>query len=207
MDLHRGPATETLLLPRGRLRGLLLYFFPYCHPIGPLLLAPPTSNTLTDQIMSAQRLYELDRSSIQFPEQLDGLLRDKEWVEQLKFLPEHELVELAGHLHDVWLISIPTTSHSSTPQILGVLDSRSSPFRKCLRVLQKVCSSRMILPSTYEVSGELSLTSTQPVAFGGFCDVHKGSLGGADVCIKRLRISTTGDRAAVRRVTHPRIFG
>ena len=104
MDLPPKP----LLLPRGRLRGLLLYFFPYCHPIGPLLLAPPTSNTLTDQIMSAQRLYELDRSSIQFPEQLDGLLRDKEWVEQLKFLPEHELVELAGHLHDVWLISTPT---------------------------------------------------------------------------------------------------
>jgi len=64
--------------------------------------------------MSAQRLYELDRSSNQFPEQLNELLHDREWVEQLKLLPEGELVELAGHLHDVWLIPSPTTSHSST---------------------------------------------------------------------------------------------
>jgi hypothetical protein len=157
--------------------------------------------------MSAQRLYELDRSSTQFPEQLNELLHDKEWVKQLRLLPEGELVELAGHLHDVWLISTPTTSHSSTPQILDDLDSMSSPSRKCLHVLRKICSSRMILPSAYEVSGELSFTTTEPVAFGGFCDVYKGTLGGADVCIKRLRITTTGDRAAVRRVTHPRIFG
>jgi len=64
--------------------------------------------------MSAQRLYELDRSLAQFPEHLDELFHDREWVEQLKLLPESELVELAGHLHDVWLISLPATSHSST---------------------------------------------------------------------------------------------
>ena len=156
--------------------------------------------------MSRQRLYGLDRSSTQFPEQLYELLHDKEWVEQLKLLPEGEIVELAGHLHDVWLISTPTTSHSSTPQILGGLDLMGSPSRKCLHVLQKICSSRMILPSVYEVSGELSSTATHPDAFGRFCDVYKGTLGGADICIKRLRISTTGDQAAVRRVTYPRIF-
>ena len=156
--------------------------------------------------MSTQRLYELDRSSTQFPEQLNELLHDKEWVEQIKLLPEDALVELTGYLHDVWLISTPTTFHSSTPQILDGLDSTGSPFRKCLQILQKICSSRMVLPSTYKVRGELLFTTTQPVAYGGFCDAYKGSLGGADVCIKRLRISTTGDQAAVRRVTHFRIF-
>lgn len=70
-------------------------------------------------------------------------------------------------------------------------------------MLQKICSLRMILPTTYKVSGELSFDATQPVAFGGFCDVHKGYLGAADVCIKRLRISATGDREMVKKVYHP----
>ena len=51
--------------------------------------------------MSAQRLYELDRSSTQFPEQLDELLHDEEWERQLQLLPEDELMELTGHLDDV----------------------------------------------------------------------------------------------------------
>ena len=61
----------------------------------------------------------------------------------------------------------------------------------------------MILPSTYEVSGKLSSTSTHPVAYGGFCDAYSGSLGLENVCIKRLRICVTGDRALVKQVFHP----
>ena len=51
--------------------------------------------------MSIQRLNELDASSTLFPEQLDKLLRDKEWIDQLKTLPEGDLVELTGHLNGV----------------------------------------------------------------------------------------------------------
>jgi len=52
------------------------------------------------------------------------------------------------------------------------------------------------------VSGELSLSTMEVVAYGGFCDAYRGTLGGAGVCIKRLRISTTGDQAMVRKVSH-----
>ena len=67
-------------------------------PHDPLPLAAPALNTLT---MSAQHLNELDASSTQFPEQLDKLLCDKEWIDQLKTLPKGELVELTGHLNGV----------------------------------------------------------------------------------------------------------
>ncbi|KAF9643100.1 kinase-like protein, partial [Thelephora ganbajun] len=134
--------------------------------------------------MLAQRLYELDRSSTQFPEQLDKLLHDKEWIEDLKLLPEDELVELIGCLNNV----------------LDSLDSTGLPFRKGLHVLQEICSSRMIFPSTYEVSDKFSLDTVQIVAHGGFCDVYKGSLGREGVCIKRLRITTTGDQAMVKQI-------
>ena len=61
----------------------------------------------------------------------------------------------------------------------------------------------MILPSTYQVSGNIPFSSTQAVAFGGFCDAYSGTLGPENVCIKRLRISDTGDQGLVKRVFHP----
>ena len=124
--------------------------------------------------------------------------------DRMKFITAAD--QLTGHLDDVWLISIQTTSRSSLSQILDNLNPLDPPSRKCPQVLQKLCSSRAIPPLGYEVSGELSITTTQPVAFGGFCDVYKGTLGGADVCIKRLRISTMGGRVAVKQVTYRCIF-
>ena len=50
--------------------------------------------------MSLRRLYELDRS---FPDRLDQLLHDQEYVDELQRLPEHELFQLVNHLNDVCL--------------------------------------------------------------------------------------------------------
>jgi hypothetical protein len=43
----------------------------------------------------------------------------------------------------------------------------------------------------------------QPDAFGGFCDAYEGTLD-AKVCIKRLRISDTGDLERVKEVSRSR---
>ena len=51
--------------------------------------------------MLTQHLYELNRASTQFPEQLNELLQDEEWVERLQSLPKGELVELIGYLDNV----------------------------------------------------------------------------------------------------------
>ena len=59
---------------------------PVCH-------APPQN-----QVMSAQRLYELDSSSTRFPKQLVRLLDNAEWVAQLEVLPSGDIEGLAGHL-------------------------------------------------------------------------------------------------------------
>ena len=64
----------------------------------------------------------------------------------------------------------------------------------------------MVLPSTYEISDVLLVTTILPIAHGGFCDVYKGTLSGENVCIKRLRISTMGGQAAVKQVAHFHIF-
>ena len=157
--------------------------------------------------MVVQRFYESDRSSTRFPEQINELLHDNRWVEQLWSLPEDELAKTISYLNDVWVVSSSNASCSPLPQIVDGLDHTSSSFRKGLHTLRKICSSRTILPPTYELSEKLSFQTTQIVAFGGFCDVYKGSLAGADVCVKRLRISTTGGQEAVKKVPHLYIFG
>ena len=153
--------------------------------------------------MLAQRLYELDRSSTRFPEQLNDLLHDEEWARQLKPLPEDELMELIGYLDDVRSIPASARFHLSPPQILDGLDGTGSSFRKCLLLLRKICSSRTVLPASHKVSSALSFNAMEVVARGGFCDVYKETLLIGDVCIKRLRISTTGDQAKVKQVSCP----
>jgi len=56
------------------------------------------------------RLRQLDRFSTRFPEQLDKLLHDKEWVKKVQPLPEDELMEVIGYLDDVRLISMSNRS-------------------------------------------------------------------------------------------------
>ena len=60
-----------------------------------------------------QRLEELDRSSTGFPEQLEKLFHDKQWVESLEHIPEGELRKLIDFLDNVRSIPTPTGSHSS----------------------------------------------------------------------------------------------
>ena len=139
--------------------------------------------------MLAQRLYDLDRTSTRFPEQLSKLLRDREWTGHIQRLPEVELVELLGYIDEVRLISRRTRSYSSPSQILDGLDRMGSPFRDCLHVLREICCSRTVLPPSYEVFSALSFVTAHPVASGSWSDVYRGTLGTADVCIKRLLVT------------------
>lgn len=67
-------------------------------------------------MLAQQRLNDLDRSSIGFPEQLDKLLHDKQWEESLKLLPESELGELIGYLNNVGSILTPTDTPLIAPR-------------------------------------------------------------------------------------------
>ena len=87
-------------------------------------------------------------------------------------------------------ISTLARSCSSRSQIFEGLDRAGLPFRRGLRVLQKVCSSRAVLPVTYQVPGERPFGTMHAVAYGGFrlSVTCKGSLGEVDVRVKRLRM-------------------
>ena len=112
-------------------------------------------------------------------------------------------MELIDHLDNVGFISTPTKSCSLPQQVLDNLDRTGSSFREGLHLLREICSSREILPATYEVTGELSLGAMK-LRFGRFRNIYKGSLGKVDVCIKRFPKHLDGDRLRVSgQVFHP----
>ncbi|KAF9644875.1 kinase-like protein [Thelephora ganbajun] len=129
--------------------------------------------------MSLQRLYDLDRT---FPDRLDKLLHDKEYIDELRGLPERELRQLVDHLNEV-LVRLDRGGPGSS--------------RKCLRVLRKICGFRKVLPTAYELPRDLLSLSQSPNANGGYCDAYEGTIS-VKVCIKRLRISVTGDQEKVK---------
>lgn len=146
--------------------------------------------------MSLQPLYELDRS---FPDRLDELLHDQKYVEELRGLPEQELLQLVDYLNDV-RSPMPWRSSSPVLQVLVRLDRVGGKSRKCLQVLRRICGSRKVLPTNYELSEKLSPPGQQPTAFGGFCDTYEGTLS-VKVCIKRLKLSATSDQGKIKEVS------
>ena len=73
------------------------------RPLPPSSPPHPGSELLIEilRAMSPQRLYDLNRSSTQFSYQLDKLLHEKGYVDELQKLPEGELVRLVNYLNIV----------------------------------------------------------------------------------------------------------
>ena len=90
-----------------------------------------------------------------------------------------------NYLDNVRLISTPTKSYSSSPQILDGLDRTGSQFKEGLHVLWELCDLWMILPATYLVPGKLSISTARIDKSGVYGEIYKGSLGDADVCIRK----------------------
>ena len=66
-------------------------------------------------------------------------------------------------------------------------------------MLQKICSTRRVIPATFDVSG--ALLPPEEVGPREFSDRYKGSLS-AEVCIKNLRIYSHGNQDATKEVPH-----
>ena len=107
INSHRG-ALAKATLPTSRLARAAsadTYTRPCGHPIDSV-----RRSLSQNQAMSAQRLYELDKSSTRFPEQLEKLLDDKEWIDHLRALPRGDVPGLISHLDEVWPTTLPAVS-------------------------------------------------------------------------------------------------
>jgi len=148
-----------------------------------------------------QRLYSLDTSSPDFSRYLYFLIRYDEEEQYLASLKGSELDRLVDFLDEVR--TPPSAFRSVTEQILQALDAMPTTddiFRQCLHKLQAICVRHTTLPSSYNVSGDLTRVGSHPVSVdGGTSDVWGGTYHGRKVCIKCPRVSEE-DFQAVRQV-------
>ena len=154
-----------------------------------------------------QRLYDLDKSSSQFHDNIyDILHRDdyrkcvyvdgylnrvsgEEYQGPVLCLQGDDLVSLVDYLDTVRRpAALPHATSFTSAQALGVLSSSSSAFRVSLRELRKICGAGGILPTSYPISNDHLMVDSTPFAEGGYGDVYGGTFGGSRVCVKRTRV-------------------
>jgi len=143
----------------------------------------------TSQIL--QHLYTLDISSPNLSRYLYCLIRRDEEEKYLFGLQGSELDRLVDFLDDVRVL--PSAFRSVTeqiPQALGVIPTTDDVFRQCLHKLHTICGHHMTLPSSHNVSGDLTKVGDYPISVdGGAADVWEGTHNGRRVCIKCPRVS------------------
>ena len=147
-----------------------------------------------------QHLYSLDNSSPDLLRYLYYLIQNDDEERYLSCLQGSELTRLVDFLDSV-RPCLPASFQltSQTPQVLDVIPITDDVSRRCLHKLQAICGHHKILPSSYNISGDLTRVDSDPIASGGFSDVWEGIHDGETVCIKRLRI-TQQTRQAMEKV-------
>ncbi|KAF9785448.1 kinase-like domain-containing protein [Thelephora terrestris] len=113
-----------------------------------------------------QRFYSLNTFSPDVSRCLYYLFRSDDEEHYLTTLQGSELTRLVDFLDEL-------TEQIS--QILDVTLNTDDAFQRCLHKLRTICGHRVILPSSYTISGDLSRVGNDPVSGGSFSDVWKGT--------------------------------
>jgi hypothetical protein len=156
----------------------------------------------TSQVL--QHLYSLDTSSPDLLRYIYYLIQNDDEDQYLYSLQGSELTRLVDFLDGVRpppSVSFPPLT-TQTLQALDVIPITDDVSRRCLHKLQAICGRHKILPSSYNIFGDLTINDDDPVASGGFSDVWEGTYDGKKVCIKRLRI-TQQTRQVIEKVCVP----
>ncbi|KAF9643029.1 kinase-like protein [Thelephora ganbajun] len=135
-------------------------------------MAPPTDPAL-------QQIAQLDRTSIDFHDQLDNALHGQEYRECVPKLQDDDSVWLVNYLDEA----------------LGGPDHSASG--KCLHELRTICGNKAILPASYTLADDQINVDSPPFVQGV---MHKGTLDGLDVCVKRVWVFAQGNPQATAKI-------
>ena len=164
-------------------------------PVATTLMSSPSSSTL-------QQLHHLDKSSPNFQDLLCNVFYGEGYRQSVPNLQGDDPMWLVDYLDKVRRQIAFLHPPLNPTQALDGLDPSSAAFRKCLRELRSICGTRGILPASYMLSSDLLDVAPDPFASGGYGDVHKGTLDGSKVCIKRVRVYARDGPQKTARVCH-----
>lgn len=119
-----------------------------------------------------EQLRSLDPLSPEFPDQISGIFYTADYKQWVQEIPEDEAVDLIEYLD----------------KVLGNLNPSGASFRRCLRQLRRISSTRMVLPRSYTLSSQFLQVSQITTASTNSRDVFGGVLGGLMVRVKRVRV-------------------
>ena len=160
--------------------------YPQTSPPPTIRAAAPLMSSLRPPVL--HQLHCIDRSKSGFSDELNDVLNDEEYQRCVPELQGDHLVWLVDSLDKVSQRIAHPCSSIKLVQALDGLDPSNRAFRKCLRELRSICSTRGILPTSYTISSDLLKVGPNPSIPGGFGDVYEGSLDNSSVSIKRVRI-------------------
>ena len=143
----------------------------------------------TSQVL--EDLYSLDITSPNLSRCLHCLIQHDDRDHYLSSLQGSELDRLVDFLDEVRALPravLPVTKCAL--QALDAIPTTDHVYRRCLHKLQAICGDHMTLPSSHNISGDLSRVGDYPVSVdGSSADVWEGALDGRKVCIKCPRVS------------------
>ncbi|KAF9645430.1 kinase-like protein [Thelephora ganbajun] len=131
-----------------------------------------------------QQIAQLDRNSPNFQDQLDNALHGQGYLQCVPNINNNDSTWLVNYLDEV----------------LGGLDPTGPASRKCLRELGTICGTRAILPASYILPPERLTVTPDPFDWGGFGNVHMGTLDDLAVCVKRAQVFAQDDPQAAARI-------
>ena len=105
-----------------------------------------------------------------------------------------------------FVYAIGSSNTNDEAKFLTLPHTDQKLFRRCSRLLYKICKARGILPASYVVQPELTHVGEIEWS-GGFADVSKGEYRGRPVAIKHLRIRAKDEFDKVFKVSNPARLG
>ncbi|KAF9791946.1 kinase-like domain-containing protein, partial [Thelephora terrestris] len=149
-----------------------------------------------------QELDRLERSSLDFPDQLASFLSREDFQ-------DYDVCKSLRDEDAAWLIDYLDNT-------LDTLDPVDPAYRKCLDVLQRICWMSKRLPRSYILDISPFVPIAGPTSIGPYEFIYEGSINGSKACAKRfnpslssawwrVKMFESGEIVKWKRLTHPNI--
>ena len=166
------------------------------QPLTQRLDVPFWDTIFSADIASAEGLSNIE-TLVNSPSEI-GVARNLWGDKAQKFI---DLIDQVSDLGKRPLVPTSSANHEiDFVQFLALPCLDQKLFRRCSRLLYKVCKARGMLPASYSIQPEL--THVGEIGWGGgFADVSKGEHRGHSVAVKHLKIGTTDEFDKVFKVS------
>ena len=138
-----------------------------------------------------------------FFQALEWFLEDenRKGLEELRGLAAAEVANFLDEVRKLVAITVPSCGQSTSLQLVMMKLNDEPKFRnRMIHVLRSLCGSWGILPASYTLEGEVTITDKNPWTRGGFGEVWCGTWGSEKVAVKVIMITSSASPKKLKKV-------